>query len=403
MERSFTDLSWLAEQTQVKMELLEPGFEMRVIIPPATTLYDCQPCYVDDDGSMVITDIGGQAQPGWDPIKGHGAVFKLHPDNRIEYLVPYGNTGRAQIMSTIRSPANFGEYSNRPFPLGQMRPGRDGAHNTHCQYWVPPGANWIEHYVVMPDAGSINGGKSGALVSALTTTAGSTVSSGFGTPGTPEDGYLFLVSMYNCTLYKVTSKRTVWPLIIGDVAHSGIQFMPRSLYRAPSTWGSHAGQLICEGVQNHSFTRPAPMPGEPLLEEKIVYFVVEDQGEGRLAKITQIDTSSYPRVLICDPEVIAPEGFGNFGGQIFQTDMGSVNLMQTTMMPDGALPYDASIYRIDANGNKHLFAKNLQGGFPVAKFQGNRLILGTIGKSYSTGDFHYPDGSLIEIFYTGKK
>ena len=29
------------------------------------------------------------------------------------------------------------------------------------------------------------------------------------------------------------------------------------------------------------------------------------------------------------------------------------------------------------------------------------MLIGTIGKSYSTGDFHYPDASLLEIVHTG--
>src|SRR4030095_9823019 len=100
MERSYTDLSWLAEWTKVKAQIVEPGFELRMIIPPATTLYDCQMGWIHEDGAMVCTDIGGQAQPGWDPDKGHGALFRLHRDNRIEMIVPYGNTGRAMIMTT---------------------------------------------------------------------------------------------------------------------------------------------------------------------------------------------------------------------------------------------------------------------------------------------------------------
>ncbi len=82
--------------------------------------------------------------------------------------------------------------------------------------------------------------------------------------------------------------------------------------------------------------------------------------------------------------------------------MGTVNLMQTTMMPDGALPYDASVYRIDKDGKRHTFIRNLQGGHPQVKFQGDRMLIGAIGKSYSTGDFHYPDGYLLEVVYTGR-
>jgi hypothetical protein len=399
MERSYTDLGWLKEWTEVRAEIVEPGFELRPIIPPATTLYDTQLGWIEDDGSIVITDIGGQGEPGWNPEKGHGSIFKLHPDNRVEPIVPYGNTGRAMIMSTIKSPPNFGEYSNRPFPLGQLRPGRQGAHNTHAVFWVPPGASWVEHYVVVPDSGSINGGKSGALMGP-----------GWGEPGTPEDGFMFVVSMFNCTMYKVTSTRQIWPYVVGDTENAGIQFMPRWIYRAPQSWGQHAGKLICEGVANHSFSSPAPKPGEPPLVEKIVHFVVDDQGEGQKAKLTQIDASGLPPYEFPDwPSTmanryrgaVAPKGFGAFGGQQFVVDMGSVNLMQTSTMPDEALPYDAAIYRIDEKGERHLFVKNLQAGHPQVKFHAGRLLIGAIGKSYSTGDFHYPDGSLMEIVYTG--
>ncbi|MET0733853.1 MAG: hypothetical protein ABW054_12395 [Casimicrobiaceae bacterium] len=400
MQRSFTDLAWLAEETEIRLEIVEPGFAWKTIIPPATTLYDAQFSWVDESGALLITDIGGQAEPGWDPVKGHGALFKLHRDNRVEWLVPYGATGRAMIMSSIVSPPDFGEYGNRPFPLGQLRPGRDGAHNTHAMYWVPSDAKWSEHYAVMPDAGSVNGGKSGALVSALTNTTGEMVCQGFGLPGTPEQGYLYVIAMFNCVLYKVNSKRQVWPYIVGDAKHSGVQFMPRSLYRAPKSWGPHAGKLICQGVANHNFATEAPQPGEELLKETAVYFTVEDQGVGQLAKINQIDGEKYPQVEIREWADTAPASWGPLAGSRFYTDIGTVNLMQTTMMPDGPLPYDAAIYRIDPQGKKHLFARNLQGGYPQVKFQGDRLVVASIGKSYSTGDFHYPDGYLLEIVKT---
>ena len=402
MERSFDDLGWLAERTQVRAEIVDPGFELKVIIPPATTLFDCQLGWVDPEGAMVITDIGGQHKPGWDPERGHGSVFKVHPDNRIEPIVPYGATGRAMIMSSMLSPADFGEYGERPFPLGQLRPGRAGAHNTHAVFWVPPDARWVEHFVIIPDAGSINGGKPGALVSP-----------GFGPAGTPEAGSLYVIAMLNCVMYKVTSKREIWPFIIGDAEHSGIQFMPRYLYRAPANWGEHAGQLICEGVKNKSFATAANKPGEALPKEELVHFVVEDQGYGRLAKLSLISTQDYPPMPLpgspnpgLSPDRFmgyeAPASFGPFAGHRFVADVGTANTMQTSTLDTDALPYDAAIYRIDPDGQRHLFIRKLQSGHPRIQFQGDRLLIGSIGKSYSTGDFHYPDGYLAEVVYTGR-
>jgi hypothetical protein len=45
--------------------------------------------------------------------------------------------------------------------------------------------------------------------------------------------------------------------------------------------------------------------------------------------------------------------------------------------------------------------KNFQGGFPHVKFQGGRLLLAGVGQSYSTGDFHCPDGYLAESVDVG--
>lgn len=394
MEKSYTDLRWLEKDTELRLEFKEPGFAIRPIVPPATWLYDAQLGWIEDDGALIFHDIGGQGEPGWDPEKGHGSTWRLYPDDRLEAIVPPGNSGRAMIMSPMKSPASFGpEYGNQIFPLGQLRPGRKGAHNTHAVFWIPPGASWVEVFAVVPDSGSMNdGGKSGALVSP-----------GWGPDGTPEEGILFVTSMFNCTMYKLNAKREIWPWVIGDGSHGCIQFMPREVFRAPAEWGKLAGELIVSGVASHSFASAAPLPGEPPKVEEIVRFVAEERGDRMPARLRQVDVdlpvpvsaSRYRRGRE------APEGFGPFGGHTFRTTPGSVNLMQTTMMPEGGLPYDAQIVRIDPDGKEHVFADKVQAGYPGIIFQGKRMILSAIGKSYSTGDFHYPDGSLYEIKYVG--
>jgi hypothetical protein len=395
MERSYTDLKWLEEETEFKLEFLEPGFALRPIIKPATWLYDYNVGWVDDDGSLVFQDIGGQGEPGWDPEKGHGSTWRLYPDDRLECIVPAGSSGRFQLMIPMKSTPSFGdEYGNQVFMLGQLRPGRRGAHNTHGVLWVPPGAPTVEIYAVCPDSGSLNGGKAGALVPG---------GRGFGLEGTPEAGYLFVTSMYNCTMYKLDRFRRIWPYIVGDGEHGTPQFMPRELFRAPASWGKYEGELICAGVLDHHFGKPAPQPGEPPLVERYVRFRVIDNGDGQLADLELIEEElEVPSIPREGNQRVAPEGFGPFGGQTFVATRGSVNLMQTTMMPDGPLPYDAQIIRIDQDGNQHVFADKVQAGHPSVIFQGNRMILAAVGKSYSTGDFHYPDGYLCEITYVGE-
>jgi hypothetical protein len=393
MERSYTDLGWLEQETELRLEIREPGFRIRPIVKPASWLYDYMPGWLDDDGSFVFHDIGGQGEPGWDPEKGHGSTWRLYPDDRIECLVPPGSSGRAMLMTAMKSPESFGEeYGGRLFQLGQLRPGRAGAHNTHGVFWLPPGAPTSEIYVVCPDSGNLNGGKAGALLGP-----------GFGEDGTPEEGLLFATSMFNCTMYKIDAHRRIWPWIVGDGEHGTEQFMPRELFRAPATWGPHEGELICSGVLGHHFGRPAPLPGEPPRVERLVRFIVTDNGDGRLADLELVDEDlPIPPNRRWTMHRTAPDSFGPFGGETFMATRGTVNLMQTTMMPEGPLPYDCQILRVDKDGNEHVFADNLQGGHPSVLFQGDRMLLGGIGKSYSTGDFHYPDGYLYAIEYVGE-
>jgi len=71
-ERSFTDLDWLRQDTEVRAECKERGFTIKPIVESATWLYDCQLGWVEEDGTVIFHDIGGQGEPGWDPEKGHG-------------------------------------------------------------------------------------------------------------------------------------------------------------------------------------------------------------------------------------------------------------------------------------------------------------------------------------------
>ena len=68
---------------------------------------------------------------------------------------------------------------------------------------------------------------------------------------------------------------------------------------------------------------------------------------------------------------------------------------------EGSLPYDADIVWLDDDNQVHVFADQLQTGAPSLIFQGDRMIVSLVRMSYSTGQFHYPDGSLYEITYTG--
>jgi hypothetical protein len=101
---------------------------------------------------------------------------------------------------------------------------------------------------------------------------------------------------------------------------------------------------------------------------------------------------------------MAPSEFGPLGGRRFICRSGTGNGTNNSSQMNtgvGVLPYDAEIVWYDDDGRAHVFASQLQTGSPSLIFQGNRMIVATVRMSYSTGQFHYPDGSIYEIVYSG--
>jgi hypothetical protein len=68
---------------------------------------------------------------------------------------------------------------------------------------------------------------------------------------------------------------------------------------------------------------------------------------------------------------------------------------------EAELPYDERIMRIDHQGHHHVFADNLQSGWNEIRFSGERMLLSSLRKSFSSGQYHEPDGSIHEIRFAG--
>jgi hypothetical protein len=66
-----------------------------------------------------------------------------------------------------------------------------------------------------------------------------------------------------------------------------------------------------------------------------------------------------------------------------------------------ALPYTDKIMRRDPDGREHLFASSLQAGQNLLGFTSERMIITNIRHSYSSGDYHEPDGTIYAIRYRG--
>jgi len=149
------------------------------------------------------------------------------------------------------------------------------------------------------------------------------------------------------------------------------------------------------GRPDTSFEKPA----EHSERLALVYFAVDTAGPSPvLTEVSAPSDDTQGAVAAGQASHrVAPASFGPFFGQRFMCRPGSTNLAHTTTLGDGPLPYDADIVRIDENGDIVVFADQLQSGFPDLMFQGDRMIVSTVRKSYSTGEYHEPDGSLYEV------
>jgi hypothetical protein len=361
----------IAAECEFRVQVHEEGYIAREIVPGGERLYDPALGFVDDDGSVVLCDIGGQPERGWDPDSAHGSLLRLHPDGTLETIVPTQNL-RGMPMTPKRAPASFGDWGGHIFYAGQGEPGRKGALSPHLLYRVPPGSDTPVTFAEMPHAGAVGGGTAGALVIGP-----------FGPDGSEHEGRIYLHSQMNCTVYQVTPDGIASPYLILDESSLGRQIMPVRVFIGGPLWPEAEGKLVVGGRLGLSFEERAPG------DNTVDFWVVED------GKLADAPVASGDAGLAL--AATAPASFGRFAGDVFTINQGSVNLNHVTKPPPGPLPYDAAIVRTDSDGRDHVFADDIQTGWNTMLFDADRLVVSQVRRSYSTGEYHEPDGSIFEI------
>jgi len=358
-----------------RMKVHAPQYAAREGVGVGGELFDVMLAYREDDGSVVFTDIGGQGAPGFDPEKGHGALLRYRRDGSVAAIVPPTNMQQFVPMNIHRAPEHYGRWGGHLFLPCQTFPGRPGANRPHGVLRVAPGADTPDLFVVLPNAGTIGGGIPGAAMTA-----------GFAPKGSPFGEALICWTMKNCTVYIVRPNGEAEVFLNFDRAEG--QMMPAWLTFAPSWWGDLAGELIMTANVGFAFNAGKPSP------DSIRHFRVT--ADGALHPLDKLPAPLHA--------VRAPPEFGPFAGQLFFTDEGEINLATEEgcdEYPGEYLPYNGRILRQDADGQVHVFADDYWGSYTTLVFDGPRLMVGLCGKSYSTGEYHVPDGAIYEIAFKG--
>lgn len=376
------DAAQLREMTQIKAVVHDPAYEVVPIATGGEFLYDPQVFWNwNDDGaktvwagekdSILISDIGGQSEPGTDWTMGHGAILRLKADNTWETIMGYGDGRQAGVFRPLIAPEGWGEWGGHIFFGSQTIPHRPGAVVEHMIYRFGPGDKRPTGFCVAPKSGDVGGGKSGALLTGV-----------FGRPGTREEGLFLIFSMHNCTIYAVRPDGSIEPWLVMDGKSAPGPVMAYRLFYADPELVGEENVLVVEGKWDSSFND----------EQSHVF-------EPRHYRVA--DGTIYPQViesLAGGAGLRAPSSFGEFGGQSFRTEnAGFVSSVHWTEGDAKPLPYTASIMRRDADGQEHVFISNVQAGQNLIAFAGNRMIVSNMGHSYSSGNFKNPDGVVFAV------
>jgi hypothetical protein len=368
------DYAWLAKECEFRLTVNEPGFTTREVVPVGR-LYDVCRLWLESDGTIAVADLGPQDVPEWDSDRGHGAIWRLGQDDVLTSIVPpsaFSATVSMPLYPHV-APEHFGRWGGHLFYVGQTVAGRTGAHSSHGIWRIAPGEQTPFLFGLLPNSGTEGGGVAGASMFGD--------ASPFGPAGSPHEGYGYAQSLMNRTLYQFDADANIRPYYVFDDP----AIMPVFCFFAPPILGKLEGDLIVGGLPQTSYTQEA--------RREVNFSFWRMAGPHERPEPVEIHWGLWTRE--------APPEFGRFGGHLFFDDPGSTNLLHATKMGEGPLPYDARIMRVDPDGNVHTFAEGLQGPLSLC-FNGDRLYVGMVRKSFSTGEYHAPDGGIYEIRYDGR-
>jgi hypothetical protein len=378
----------LAAMTEFKVELHDDRYEVESIVRGGDFLYDPQVfwdwngygadhAWSGPAGSILISDIGGQPQREVDWNRGHGGIFRLNADNSWETIIAHGHGHQAGVFRPLIAPEGWGDFGGHIFFGSQVIPHRRGAVHEHMIYRVAPGDDTPSGFCVVPRAGKLGNGISGAFLTAV-----------FGRKGTAEEGLFLVFCMHNNTIYAVRPDASIEPYIImdGEDGNPG-PVMPYRIYYADPQIVGEENMLVIEGKWNSNFGGEATHDFEPR------HYRIE----GRTVNPQVIES------LAGGFGLRAPAAFGPFGGDSFRPENhGFISSVHWTEGDSAkALPYSAEIVRRDADGKEYVFASNVQAGQNLIGFAGDRMIVTNMHHSYSSGNFKNPDGIVFAIRYKG--
>lgn len=373
------------EQLEMTPVVHVPGYRFRVVVPTDDVLFDPHVGnWVEEDGRVPIGDVGGQAQHSrFDPELGHGAIWWLTPDDRLEPAIPWGHTHLGMPMFPRLAPRSFGRWAGHVLTLCQVHPGRRGAHWDHVVHIWDRRSDQLTLFAILPRNDSATGN---GIPSAL-------IPGQFGPEGTEFEGSYYFTALRNTSIYRVRGNGEAETVAIMDGV-KGPKLLPRTMcFGSADAFPEHAGKLIVGGVPDADFMIGSQNQGR-VVGQQVSFHIIED---GKV----QVEPIAVGNRMLAMP-ARAPTGWGSLAAALLYSDHGSINQSQS-IYDNPPLPHDGQLIYRDAHGELRPLVTGLRGGRNDLLFAGDRLIISHWGKSYSTGEFHHPDGAIWELTWDGEE
>jgi hypothetical protein len=378
------DTNWTdGEELEFQPVVHVPGYRFRTLIPIDDVLYDPHVVdWIEPDGRTAICDVGGQGRhTEFDPELGHGAIWWLTRDNRLEPAVPWGHTHLGMPMFPRLAPPSFGRWAGHALMLCQVHPGRRGAHWDHVVHIWDRRSDQLTLFAIPPRNDSASGdGMACALIPG-----------GFGPEGTEHEGAYYFAALGNNSIYRILGNGQAETVAIMDGV-KGPKLLPRVMcFGSDNAFPEQKGKLIVGGVPEAVFDIGDDNKGRFVGQESAFYIV--DGG-----KLQDRPFATGNRMLAM-PQRFGSD-FGPLSGRLVYSDHGSINQSQS-IYDHSPLPHDARLQFRGEDGELHDLVTGLRSGRNDILFAGDRLIISHWGKSYSTGEFHHPDGAIWELRWEG--
>jgi hypothetical protein len=325
----------------------EPGFNAKMIEVPGE-LYD--PLFMVTHGDGVWINDDGRATDG------HGSrLLAISRAGKITVLM--GADKMTPVTGFDIAPAGFGNFAGQIFSLAQPTSAAKGATVNHVIQRIDLAAHTASVFCTLPTAGSV-----------AKSVAGFGVDARFGPVGSGFAGKFYSITALNDMIYQTLPDGTCKPFadLSAQGAPAGLTFTADGAAMLVTV---SSGELVGSSMEHNSM-------------------VVRVTPDGK------VDPKPFVSGLVRPMGIaVAPTGFGAYGGQVFVTDLGDI---QVPVPQTQALKRDGKIYRVTNEGELKLVAAGFVNPSGL-HFVGNHLWASDINGDFIAGMRELPDGFLVQL------